>query len=158
MLKKRPPPATSAEASSSDPQLQILTALQALSDRTDRFETHHASSSSSLPLGQDYVPPPRLQCPAEEDATDDADVLFLYAPHSLSDGAHHSEGGTHSGDPHSDTAEVDEESAGVWECATNPLVSTQQKLLVCSTPCLTQSQCEVSGRAYLRLIPHLVFH
>lgn len=125
----------------------------------DRVEARHSSSSLSLTPGKDCVHPPGPQCHAGEAATDNADVLSLFAPKSLFDSVHHSEGASHWEDPHLENAEVNEESVVVGEFSTLLLTEflVLQKLLFCSPLCLTQSMWEVSGRAYLRLIPHLVF-
>ena len=82
-------------------------------------------------------------------------MLSLFAPHSLVDTVHQSEGGSHWADPHSDTAEVNEGSAEVGVVPINTLATralSAAKLV--GPPCLTQSLWEVSGRTYLRLIPH----
>lgn len=50
-------------------------------------------------------------------------MLSLFAPHSLFDTVHQSEGGSHWGDPHSDTAEADEESAVRGESSANTLIT-----------------------------------
>lgn len=88
------------------------------------------------------------------------DVLSLLAPHSLFDNTQLSKGGTQWEEPHSDSTEVDEESAVKEDFPVNTLVIRvlmQQRLFVCSLLCLIQLLLGVPWKAYLRLILLLAF-
>lgn len=76
-VAKHTTPAPPAEGGNTDTQLQILTAIQNLSQRMGRVEAHY-SFLPSLLTGQECIPPPGQQCHPDK-GTEDADVLSLLA-------------------------------------------------------------------------------